>query len=92
MNDDRLGAARKILGYVKDGASVKPIADAARRLIFLKGTNSHDYKYSSAVLEDYEHLSPEWRAQLLAASAFYLKSSEARENDLVERTRAALGV
>jgi hypothetical protein len=90
MNDDRPGAARKILGYVQGGASVKPIADTARRLIFLKGTNSHDYKYSSAVLEDYEQLSPAWRARLLAASAFYLKSSEARENDLVKRTRAAL--
>ena len=55
---DRLAAARKMLAYLKDQPSAQPLADAARRLIFLKGTNAHDYKFSSAVLEDYERLSP----------------------------------
>ena len=31
---------------------------AARRLVFLKGRDSHDYKFSSAALEDYYHASP----------------------------------
>src|SRR5205814_2303970 len=50
---DRLAASRKIISYLRENPNPKPLADAARRLIFLKGTNAHDYKYSSAVLEDY---------------------------------------
>jgi hypothetical protein len=56
----------------------------------LKGTNSHDYKFSSAVLEDYEHLSPPWRDRLLASSVFYLRGSGEKDNHLVQRTRDAL--
>lgn len=66
------------------------MAAAARRLIFLKGNNAHDYKFSAAVLEDYERLSPPWRDRLLAAGAFYFRGSGGADNDLVKRTRAAL--
>src|SRR6185295_15987057 len=41
VSKDRLTAARKILGYLRDHQSPRPIAEAARGLIFLKGTNSH---------------------------------------------------
>ncbi|MDZ4286464.1 MAG: hypothetical protein U0984_00810 [Prosthecobacter sp.] len=93
IGKDRLKAARKVLGYLQtaDG-SAKAIADAARRLIFLKGNNSHDYKFSAAVLEDYERLAAPWRDRLLAASVFYLRGSGEPDNELVRRTRSALGV
>lgn len=42
----------------------------ARVLVFLKGKNSHDYEFSSAVLEDFYNVSPDWRARYLAASVF----------------------
>ena len=58
--------------------------------MFVKGRNSHDYKFSSAVLEDYYHVSPPWRDRYLAASSFNLCGSGAADNDLVKRTRAAL--
>jgi hypothetical protein len=90
LGADRLAAARKTLGFLRDHPDPRPFADAARRLIFLKGNNSHDYKFSSAVLEDYEHLSPPWRHRLLAASVFQLRGSDAPDNQLVQRTRAAL--
>lgn len=86
----KLRAARKILGYLKGNPDPKPLADAARRLIFLKGRDSHDYKFSSAVLEDYSFMAPAWRDRYLAASVFNLKGSGDRDNDLVKRTRAAL--
>jgi hypothetical protein len=86
---DRLTAARKLLAWLGDNPSPAPVATAARRLIFLKGTNSHDYKFSSAVLEDYERLAPPWRHRLLAASAFYLRGSSDPDNALVPRIRAA---
>jgi len=90
ISSDRLAASRKILSYLRESPDPKPFADAARRLIFLKGHDTHDYKYSSAVLEDYSWMAPPWRDRYLAATAFYLKGSAAPDNDLVKRTRAAL--
>ena len=56
----------------------------------MKGRNHHDYKFSSAVLEDYFHVSPAWRDRFLASSVFNLKGSRARDNSLVGRIRAAM--
>lgn len=92
VSQDRTAAAGKVLGYLGAGNSPEALIAAARRLIFLKGTNSHDYKFSSAVLEDYYHVSPAWRDRFLATSVFNLRGAGDRDNALVERTRAALGV
>ena len=90
VSRDRTKAAGKLLSYLNTGEAAKPVIDAARRLIFLKGDNTHDYKFSSAVLEDYYHISPAWRDKFLAASLFNLRGSGDRDNRLVQRTRAAL--
>ncbi|MBL9124589.1 MAG: hypothetical protein JNG90_13220 [Planctomycetaceae bacterium] len=91
VGQDRMLAARKSLAYLQQHPEPTQFIDAARLLIFLKGTNSHDYKFSSAVLEDYHQLSPGWRDRFLAASVFQLRGSTLKDNDLVARTRAALG-
>ena len=90
VTKDKLSASRKIISYLASNPDPKPLADAARRLIFLKGRDSHDYKFSSAVLEDYNAMSAPWRDRYLAASVFYLKGTGDKDNDLVKRTRAAL--
>ena len=89
VGSDPVAAAGKVLGYLQRG-SAEPLLDEARRFIFLKGNDAHDYKFSSAVLEDYYHLSPSWRDRYLATSVFHLRTSTARDNSLVKRTRAAL--
>lgn len=89
ISDDRMAAAGKLLAYLKDHPQPKELIDAARVLIFLKGTNSHDYKFSSAVFEDFDHVSPEWRNRFLASSVFNLRGSAAPDNQLVQRIRAA---
>lgn len=63
---------------------------AARRLIFLKGTDAHDYKFSTAAMEDYYKVRPEVRDRFLAACTYSLKGNAAPDNKLVERIRAAL--
>src|SRR5688572_687607 len=88
---DRMAAASKALSYLNTGGEPKPLIDHARRLVFLKGNDSHDYKFSSAVLEDHAHLSAAWRDRYLAASLFLLPTPAEKDNALVERTRAALG-
>jgi hypothetical protein len=87
---DSLSGARKLLAYLQAGGDARQFIDAARLLIFTKGSDAHDYKYSAAVLEDYHHLSPGWRDRFLAASVFKLRGSGGGDNALVERTRAAL--
>ena len=91
ISRDRMSAARKILTYVRANPDPKALIDATRLLIFAKGNDAHDYKFSSAVLEDFYHVSPEWRDKYLAASVFNLTGSGARDNDLIHRARSALG-
>lgn len=85
-----LEAASQLYGHLAGGGEPEQVAAAARRLIFLKGRDSHDYKFSSAVLEDYQQISPDWRSTFLALSVFNLKGTGDRDSGLVERTRAAL--
>ncbi|HTD87111.1 MAG TPA: hypothetical protein VK850_11090, partial [Candidatus Binatia bacterium] len=92
ISHDRLAAARKVLAWSKSQADPNEFINGARRLVFLKGNNSHDYKFSSAVLEDWRNVSPPWRSRFLAASVFNLRGSGDKDNDLVKRTRAALTV
>ena len=90
VSNDRMTAARKMLTYLHENPHPEKLIDAARQLVFVKGRSSHDYKFSSAVLEDYYHVSPPWRDRYLAASSFNLCGSGAPDNDLVKRTRVAL--
>ena len=87
---DPLSASRKMLTFLRDSPDPGPIADAARRLTFLKGADSHDYKYSSAVLEDYAAMAAPGRDRILAAATFYFKGTAHPDNQLVQRARAAL--
>jgi hypothetical protein len=91
LASDRLEAARKTLAYLDGGGDPRVFTDTAQRMIYLKGTDSHDYKFSSAVIEDYKSLSPEFRNRFLAASVHWLKGASEPESPLVARSRAALG-
>ncbi|MCA9054176.1 MAG: hypothetical protein KDA75_10090 [Planctomycetaceae bacterium] len=91
LGSDRMTAAQQTLSYLQSAGGARDVIDAARVLVFLKGNDAHDYKFSSAVLEDYYLISPEWRDQYLAANVFNLHGSTERDNPLVERIRAALG-
>ncbi|HEY4260797.1 MAG TPA: twin-arginine translocation signal domain-containing protein [Schlesneria sp.] len=90
ISRNRSVAASKLLTYVNEHPDPKEFIDAARLLIFLKGTNSHDYKFSAAIMEDFQHVSPEWRGRFLAAGVYNLRGSGDAENKLVKRTRDAL--
>ena len=50
ISDDRKKAAAKAQAYLGKGGSSDLFFDAARRMIFHKGHDSHDYKYGAAVL------------------------------------------
>jgi hypothetical protein len=88
-----MSAARMTQAFLRDGQNpqaASELIDAARLLVFLKGDDAHDYKFSSAILEDYYHVSPEWRDLYLALNVAKLRSARDADNKLVERSRAAL--
>ncbi|MGD9721157.1 MAG: twin-arginine translocation signal domain-containing protein [Pirellulales bacterium] len=91
VSGDKMQAAGKVLSYLGSHPDPLELVDTARLLVFLKGSNAHDYKFSSAVLEDHVNVSPQWRAPYLASSVFNLRGSGGKDNALVARTRAALG-
>lgn len=91
VSTDKMAAAQKMFSLLQSGTPPQELIQHARRLVFLKGNDSHDYKFSSAVLEDYFNVSPEYRDLFLASSVFQLCGAEDRDNGLVQRTLAAFG-
>lgn len=89
VSRDKPAAAAKVLGYLRAGGDPQAYLATARRLIYLKGTDAHDYKFSEAALEDYSHASPKLRDRCLAASVGWLKGSGGADSKLVGRTREA---
>jgi hypothetical protein len=91
VSRDRLQAARKAVGYLNAGGSPDAVFAAARRLIFHKGRDSHDYKYGAAVWEECLLASdPKWHAPLVAAAMFNLPGSKTPDSPLMDRARAAV--
>ena len=87
-----LAAARKTLALLTaQPQAMQQVMATARQHIFAKGTDSHDYKFSSAVLEDFYHVTPAWRNRFLASSMFWLKGGGGADSPVLARTRAALG-
>jgi hypothetical protein len=90
MGSNREQASREMLGFLAGGGNPSWVADHARRLVFLKGNDSHDYKFSSAALEDYRVLSPEWRNRFIAASTYQLRDATLPTRPLVQRIEKAI--
>lgn len=89
VSRDKNRAAGKVRQYLQSGGDARALIHGARRMIFHKGRDAHDYKFSSAVLEDYYQVSPKFREQFLATSVYNLTGSGGRDNPLVERTQSA---
>ncbi len=90
ISSNRMQAANGVFAYLNAGHDPNDLLLEARRLIFLKGTNAHDYKFSSAALEDFHKISADWQNRYLATSVFNLRGSGDKDNGLVNRIRAAV--
>ncbi|MCA8998680.1 MAG: hypothetical protein KDA80_16895, partial [Planctomycetaceae bacterium] len=90
ISGNRQNAAHKLLAHLEAGGDPHAFIDAARRMVFLKGNDAHDYKFNSAVLEDFAHVSPHWRNRFLATSVFNLNGAGEPDNQLVQRIENAL--
>jgi hypothetical protein len=91
VNQDRGKAAAKALGYLARGGSADALFAAARRMIFHKGRDSHDYKYGAAAWEECRLAAdPRWQAPLAAATMFNLPGAGTPDSPLMNRAREAV--
>ena len=86
---DRAGGAAAVMQLALDPAGGYEVVRAARELVFLKGTDAHDYKFSSAALEDYQLISPNWRPQYLAGCSYLFKTGADATAPLAKRLGAS---
>lgn len=86
---DRVAAAGHLLAYLERGESASELLRTAREQILLKGTDSHDYKYSASLFEEVRFASPAWRARIMAAGSHLLTGSRTADNGLAQRLAEA---
>jgi hypothetical protein len=91
VDTDRKQAAAKAYGYLAKGGSSDLFFAAARRMIFHKGRDSHEYKYGAAAWEECELASdPKWQPALAAATLAYLPGSGKEDSPLMKRAQDAV--
>ena len=90
LRKDRLAAARMVVASAECGHTPAEFIDEARRLVFAKGNDSHDYKYAAALFEEHSRASPQWRGRLLASGVYQLPGSGDPDSSYFTRAREAL--
>jgi hypothetical protein len=91
INHDRQEAGNKALSYLARGGSADLLFDTARRMIFHKGRDSHDYKYGAALWEEFLwSTDPRWRGPIVAAAMFNLPGAKTPDSPLMTRAQDAL--
>lgn len=89
VHSDRPAAASSVLSYLQAGGNAESLIRKARELVFLKGSDSHDYKFSSAAIEDFRAIDPKWRNHYLAGCSYLLHGSGEKTTSLSQRVLAA---
>ncbi|HWE40221.1 MAG TPA: hypothetical protein VG406_26960 [Isosphaeraceae bacterium] len=91
LDSDRRKAAAKAIGYLGKGGSPDLIFDAARRLIFRKGRDAHDYKFGAAIWEEFRLAAdPRWQGPLTAAALFNFPGSGSPDSPLMRQAVEAV--
>src|SRR5262245_35864324 len=83
-------AACSAFAYAGRHANHPALFAAARRLVFTRATDPHDYKYPAAAFEDLSVVSPRWRPHMLAASMLHIPAPAVPESQLIRRASHAV--
>ena len=90
LDTNRQQAAAQVLGYLNAGGSADELFAEARKQIFRKGAESHQYKFGAAIWEESRLASENrWHAPLAAGIMSYVPAPNAGESDLMRRVRQA---
>ena len=91
VGKDSKGAAQRAMGLAGNDQAVQSFRREAYRLILQKATDAHDFKYATAVFEDYGRVSPTFRPHQLATAVYHLKGKSMDDSPVMTRTREVLG-
>lgn len=83
-------AAAKAMSFAAQHPQPEILANTARRMILRKGTDAHDYKYATAIFDDYGQVSPHWRPHVLATAAYHLPGNSTPDSPLMARAAEAI--
>ena len=75
---------------VADLAAKPDFAETVRRLTFMKGNETHVYKYAAAMLEESKLCHKVWAPRILAAGMRYLPTADQPDAGIYKRTRKSL--
>lgn len=88
---DRARAAAETIAYLTRGGSPLAVFDTASKMIFRKGTDSHDYKYGAAIWEESLNVTdPKWQPRLAAAAMYNFPGTRKADSPLMIRAREAV--
>jgi hypothetical protein len=90
LGQDKDLASRQLFTYLEKSESPTEFFSTARNYVFSKGDDSHDYKFSSAILEDYSNVSRPWRNLYLAGCSQMLSGESAADTQLFRKVRELL--
>jgi hypothetical protein len=90
MATDRIAAARGAFAYARQHENQPALFSAARRLVFTRAADTHDYKYPAAAFEDIPGVSPAWRPHMVAASMLHIPAPNVAESQVIQRAKEAV--
>ncbi len=82
---DKPAAAAKAMTFANEHENADVFFAAARRLVFRKGTDAHDYKYAVSIIEDFNRVSKRWRPHMLATATYHLRGSTLPDSPVMLR-------
>lgn len=85
IGSNRQAAAETVMSLAQTPQAAYQLIGRAREMVFLKGNDAHDYKFSSAALEDYYQIEPAWRTRYLAGCSYLLHGESEPTTGLAKR-------
>lgn len=90
LSDDPVAASQLALAYGQRESDPAAFFDGARRLVFAKASEHHMYKWPAALMENYHHVTPEYRPYILATSVYYTPAPKRRDSRVHQRAMEAM--
>jgi hypothetical protein len=90
LTNNRKAAARDVAAFIERGGEPEEVFAVARRMIFTRASDAHQYKYAAALWEECRLATdPAWRAPLAAAITAYAPGPDTPEHPLMQRIHEA---
>lgn len=84
-------AMKMTLGWATRNSDHRLFLETAMQLLCIKSTAEvHDFKFPMALIENYDHISAEWKPLLLAASVHVLHGTIMEDSPIVQQAREQL--